>query len=333
VKFSLKVPGLDLYPGRGTHWWRHIQPQELVAIVRRIEELGYDQVNVATHFAMDRESTAEMGARWTHSLSAAGFILGATTRLRVACLVVVPYHQPIELAKALSTLDFLSGGRLTVLALVGYKPWEFELLGVPFGERGPITDEYVEAMQTLWTQERPEFHGRYVSFSDVVFEPKPVQQPLPVWFGGRTKAAMRRIARFGDGWLPYATPRSQFREMVEHIYEQPSFQLRPRRLGLGLELFPTSSPKRMRCSNRSPRSQRSVRHSPRPMRSSVPGGSRTTRPERCRRSATQPSISSGCSGSQRRSCPRHAASKRPPRATIEVNHATTRLRAAERVFV
>lgn len=237
MKFSLKVPGLDLYPGRGTHWWRHIQPQELVAIVRRIEELGYDQVNVATHFAMDRESTVEMGARWTHSLSAAGFILGATTRLRVACLVVVPYHQPIELAKALSTLDFLSGGRLTVLALVGYKPWEFELLGVPFGERGPITDEYVEAMQTLWTQERPEFHGRYVSFSDVVFEPKPVQQPLPVWFGGRTKAAMRRIARFGDGWLPYATPRSQFREMVEHIYEQPSFQLRPRRLGLGLELF------------------------------------------------------------------------------------------------
>jgi hypothetical protein len=76
-----------------------------------------------------------------------------------------------------------------------------------------------------------------VSFSDVVFEPKPVQQPLPVWFGGRTRAAMRRIARFGDGWLPYATPRSQFRAMVEHIYEQPSFQARPRPLELGLELF------------------------------------------------------------------------------------------------
>lgn len=237
MKFSLKVPGLDLYPGRGTHWWRDIRPDEMVSILRRIEELGYDHVNIATHVAMDPASAVEMGARWTHSLSAAGFVLGATTRLRVACLVVVPYHQPIELAKALATLDFLSGGRLIVLALVGYKPWEFELLGVPFGERGAITDEYVEAMRVLWTAERPAFHGTHVSFEEVVFEPRPVQDPLPLWFGGRTRAAMRRIARFGDGWIPYATPRSRFRAMVDHIREQPSFQARPRPLELGLELF------------------------------------------------------------------------------------------------
>jgi len=237
VKFSLKVPGLDLFPGRGQHWWRDIRPEEIVSIVRRVEELGYDHVNVTTHMAMDSDSAVEMGPRWTHSLSAAGFVLGATTRLRVVCLVVVPYQQPIELAKALATLDFLSGGRLTVLALVGYKPWEFELLGVPFAERGAITDEYVDAMRALWTQERPSFHGQRVQFDDVVFEPRPVQDPLPLWFGGRTKAAMRRIARVGDGWIPYATPRSRFREMVEHCYAQPEFQARPRRLELGLELF------------------------------------------------------------------------------------------------
>jgi probable F420-dependent oxidoreductase len=237
MKITTKVPGMTLYPGTGRHWWESVTSEQMVAVARRCEELGFDSIQISYHLAMNRESAPEMGSRWVHSLAAAGFILGATSRIKVVPLVVVPYHQPIELAKALSTLDYLSGGRLTPLLLVGYKRWEFDLVRAPFEARGQVMDEYVEAMQELWCSDRPEYHGEYVDFDDVVFDPKPVQQPLPLWFGGRTKASLRRIARFGDGWVSYATPRAQFAERVQFIRDQPAFQRRPRPLEFWLELF------------------------------------------------------------------------------------------------
>jgi probable F420-dependent oxidoreductase len=237
VKLTTKIPGLCLYPGTGRHWWERITSEQIVAIARRCDELGFDYITVSDHLAMNRESAPEMGPRWVHSIAAAGFLLGATTRITVVPLVVVPYHQPVELAKALSTLDFVSGGRLIPLLLVGYKQWEFDLVRAPFEARGQVMDEYVEAMLELWTADDPAYHGEFVSFDDVVFDPKPLQDPLPLWFGGRTRAALRRIARHGDGWMSYATPRAQFAEMVAYIREQPSFTERPRPLETWLELF------------------------------------------------------------------------------------------------
>jgi probable F420-dependent oxidoreductase len=209
----------------------------MVRIAQRTDELGYDLLEVPTHFVMNHESAQEMGSRWVHSLSAAGFVIGATRTIRVMPLVCVPYHNPIELAKALSTLDYLSGGRLTPLLLLGYKEWEYDLLGVPFAEREAIMNEYIEAMIELWESDDPRFEGKYVSFGDIVFDPKPVQKPLPLWLGGHSKAAMRRIARFGDGWYSSMTSREQFRASVERIYEQPEFQERPRPLDLSLPTF------------------------------------------------------------------------------------------------
>src|SRR3546814_6214987 len=98
-----------------------------------------------------------------------------------------------DLAKAWSTLDWLSGGRATAVVAVGWLKEEFDLLGVPFHERGAMTDEYVQAMLALWTQEKPEFEGKYVSFRDVGYEPKP--QNLPLWFGGDAEAPLKQIGR------------------------------------------------------------------------------------------------------------------------------------------
>ena len=100
-----------------------------------------------------------------------------------------------------------------------------------------LVTKYVEAMRELWTSEDPVYHGEFVEFDDVVFEPKPVQDPLPLWFGGRTRAALRRIARLGDGWISYATPRAQFAELIAYIKEQPEFAARPRPLETWIELF------------------------------------------------------------------------------------------------
>jgi hypothetical protein len=114
--------------------------------------------------------------------------------------------------------------------MVGYMPWESELVGVPFDERGAMMDEHIDAMIELWTADEPRFEGKYVSFKDIVFDPKPVQQPLPLWFGARTKPALRRIARVGDGWAPSGLLHEEIPGWLDYIRSQPSFQARPRPL-------------------------------------------------------------------------------------------------------
>jgi probable F420-dependent oxidoreductase len=236
MKFTMNVPGMSLYPGRARHWWQEISSEEIVRVAQTADALGFDYLTVSEHFVLNRDWSQEMGSRWVHSLSAAGFLLGSTKRIKVLCLLVIPYHQPIELAKALATLDFVSGGRNIPIAMVGYNDWEFEALGVPFDQRGAVTDEYLDAMTVLWADEHPRFHGEHVRFEGIVFDPKPSQE-IPIWVGGRTKATMRRLARVGAGWLSYVTPRSEFPAMVRYAREQPEFAARPRLLELSLPLF------------------------------------------------------------------------------------------------
>jgi len=236
VRFTSHLPGMTLYGG-GDHWWKDVTTDQLVHIAQELDRLDYDYITLTEHLYMHPDLVPQFGPRWTHSLSAAGFVLGATKKIRVVCLVVVPYHGAIELAKALASLDFLSGGRLVCLALTGYQEWEFETLGVPFSDRGRMTDEYVDAMRELWTAERPAFAGRFVSFDDVVFEPKPIQRPLPIWMGGRTHAALRRVARRGDAWISYMTPRAEVPAMLEYLYAQPELAKRTSPLEISLPLY------------------------------------------------------------------------------------------------
>jgi probable F420-dependent oxidoreductase len=134
-----------------------------------------------------------------------GFLAGATQRIRfVTSVMIAPYRNPIITAKMLASLDVLSRGRVIVGLGVGWMKEEFENLRAPaFAERGKVTDEYIHAFRELWTKDNPCFNGKYCSFSDIVFLPKPVQQPtIPIWIGGHSKHAIRRAARLGDGWHP-----------------------------------------------------------------------------------------------------------------------------------
>jgi probable F420-dependent oxidoreductase len=238
MKFRVQMPGMSLYPGTGRHWWEQITPADVRRIAWEIDRLGYDYVSISEHLIMDRASAPELGPRWSHSLTAAGVVIGATERVVVVPLVVVPYHHPVELAKSLSTLDFLSGGRVIPLLLVGYNQLEFQIMNVSYDERGAITDEWIDAMHELWCSDDPVFEGRHVRFHDIVFEPRPVRQPMTLWLGGRTLVAMRRIGRVGDGWVAQSTvPRARLPEFVARIREQPEFRTRPRPLDLSFELF------------------------------------------------------------------------------------------------
>jgi probable F420-dependent oxidoreductase len=118
--------------------------------------------------------------------------------------MVVPHRNPVFTAKALATIDVLSQGRVTVGCGAGWMDEEFRAIGVPpFAERGKVTDEYLHIFKTLWTEDDPRFAGRYAQFQDISFLPKPAQKPHPpLWIGGESPAAFRRVVALGDAWYP-----------------------------------------------------------------------------------------------------------------------------------
>lgn len=198
-------------------------------MVKRAEAMGYDMIAIPEHFVIPTDHVELSGPHYLQSTVAQAYIAGATEKIRLnSCVTVLPLQHPIVLAKALATADWMSSGRMMVTFGVGWLEREFEVLGVPFRERGRIADEYLAAIIELWTSESPCFEGRYVSFQNMAFEPKPVQQPhLPVWVGGDVDAALKRAARFASGWWPFLTPPDKIAERIEFIKSQPTYDGRP----------------------------------------------------------------------------------------------------------
>ena len=239
MKFTVSIPGVILFPPHLHGWEAAATPADILRVAKRADALGFDFISMPDHVVMVKEMAANMGTRWPHPLAAIAFFAGATSRIRITTsVIVVPYHNPIELAQMISTVDFLSGGRLVCGLGVGNMKREFELLNASFDERGPVTDEYIDAMIELWTNDNPRFHGKYVHFENVAFDPKPVQKPYPpIVIGGHSKAAVRRVARVGDGWAPYGVSREQLPAMLEYLYRLPDYQRRQRPLDLHMPLF------------------------------------------------------------------------------------------------
>jgi probable F420-dependent oxidoreductase len=212
MKFRVRMPGNEHIPFANgehlgpDHWAFNLKAPQFQEIAAVIDDLGYDAITVSEHFAMPYFEVPRLGPYWMHALSAMAFIAGATRRMRVdATVLVAPYHHPLNLAKSLSTIDVLSGGRLNVSVGVGHAQQEFKVLGVPFSERGARTDEILEAMKVLWTEEEPVYQGRYYQIEGLAFEPKPLQKPRPpIYVGGNSNAALRRAARH-EGWQPNPT--------------------------------------------------------------------------------------------------------------------------------
>ena len=166
-----------------------------------------------------------MGTYWPSAPTAMSYIAGATTSIHVnSCLIVLPYHNPILLAKTVSTLDVMSGGRVMLTFGVGHAENEFKSLGVPFHRRGRITDEYVEVMVALWTEDAPSYQGEFVQFDGIRFEPKPLQRPHPpIWFGGNSSAALRRVARYGTGWMPWLVTPEELPARLDELEQMPGY--------------------------------------------------------------------------------------------------------------
>jgi len=203
VQFNLELPGMHRIPGIDHPWSDSLRAPDFQRVAQVAEELGFASILSSEHLALPTFEVPRLGDHWPHALTVMAFVAGATRRIRVdAFLLVLPYHHPVALAKAVATMDVLSGGRVNVSIGVGHAEQEFKVLGVPFDQRGRYTDEQLEVIKACWTSDEPVFHGTYFDVEGVTFAPHCVQRPYPpILVGGNSKAALRRAARH-DGWMP-----------------------------------------------------------------------------------------------------------------------------------
>jgi len=186
-----------------------VEPDDVVTTAQAAEAAGFDSLWAGEHVILpDPQAPPSPMAPQDPALDplvALTWAAAHTSTMRLATgIVIVPQRNPVVLAKQIASLDVLSRGRFTFGIGVGYLEPEFRAIGADFANRGAITDEYVDAMEHLWYDENPEYHGRYVEFAGVDAHPRPVQRPIPIVVGGRTPAAYRRAVRRGHGWYGFA---------------------------------------------------------------------------------------------------------------------------------
>jgi probable F420-dependent oxidoreductase len=184
---------------------------------RAADEHHYDSIWITDHIVMPKTTTSrypyspdgrmdlEASQHYLEPLTVMSYLAGVTERPAIgSSVLILPYRNPMLVAKMVATLDTLSRGRVILAVGVGWMEEEFRALNLTtFGDRGAVTDEYIRILRELWTKEWPTWKGRFYSFEEVRFYPKPVQKPHPpIWIGGHTKAAIRRAALLGDGWHP-----------------------------------------------------------------------------------------------------------------------------------
>jgi probable F420-dependent oxidoreductase len=192
---------------------------ELVELAAMAEQQGFDSVWASEHLFHSAYIAERLdNLPYFEPLTILTAVAAVTSKVRLGTSVLVlPWHDPPRLGKTVATLDHLSNGRVSLGIGVAMTEDEFENLGVDFKTRGRRTDDLLGALQALWTQETPEYSGPFYAYSSQKFSPKPKQKPYPpILVGGGSKAALRRTARFGDGWHALRKTPGQIREaMVE----------------------------------------------------------------------------------------------------------------------
>jgi probable F420-dependent oxidoreductase len=147
-----------------------------------------------------------------------GYLAGLTKKIEFATgIIILPQRQTVLVAKQAAALDVLSGGRVRFGIGIGWNPVEYEALGENFKNRGSRSEEQVEVLRRLWSNELVSFEGRWHKITDAGINPLPVQRPIPIWFGGTDERALRRLAKLGDGWFPLMNPDENCRAAIEKV--------------------------------------------------------------------------------------------------------------------
>jgi probable F420-dependent oxidoreductase len=189
------------------------------------EELGYTHILAYDHvLGANPASRPGWSPAYTYKDSfhepfvLFAYLAGLTKKIElVPGVIILPQRQTLLVAKQAAALDVLSSGRLRLGVGIGWNPVEYEALGQDFKNRGRRSEEQIDLMRKLWTNELVTFQGQWHKVTDAGLNPLPIQRPIPVWFGGGADQVLRRVGRLGDGWIPLLGPDEKCRAAIEKI--------------------------------------------------------------------------------------------------------------------
>ncbi len=229
MRLGLVTPVVTRHPANDAPWTEAAGPDDIAAIARAADDLGYHHLTCSEHVAIPTAAVATRGTRYYDPLATLGFVAGITRRIRlVAHVLVLGYHHPLAIAKRWGTLDRLSDGRVVLGVGVGTLREEFDLLGVPFEDRGARYEDALRALRAAFGTPTPSYAGTHYAFDDVVVDPCGVQRDVPIWLGGRTRRSLRRALEFGDGWDPFGLDLDALAAMLAWARERPEWSARTR---------------------------------------------------------------------------------------------------------
>jgi probable F420-dependent oxidoreductase len=226
VRLALVTPVVTMLPGAHAHWEGSGTIEDVAQIAQTADRLDYHHLTCSEHIGVPAAEADRRGSTYWDPLATLGYLAARTDRIRLATnVLVLGYHHPLEIAKRYGTLDAVSGGRLVLGVGVGTLREEFDLLDVPYDDRGRRADDALKALRASLSQREPAYRGEFYDFAGLVIDPCAVQQRVPIWVGGSTRRSLRRAISLADGWCPFAVSPSRASDWLGEADRPQSFEV------------------------------------------------------------------------------------------------------------
>jgi alkanesulfonate monooxygenase SsuD/methylene tetrahydromethanopterin reductase-like flavin-dependent oxidoreductase (luciferase family) len=206
MKFGVLLP----------HFGKEASPSRLIDGSRMCEELGFESVWVRDHLLWHPHGMEKAGLKFVEPLITLAAIAAVTKKMILGTAVLIPVRWPLKLSQDLASLSYMAGGRVIAGIGLGSTPAELTAAGLKGEERVEILRETVEICRHIWKENNASYKGKIFSFDDVTIEPKPVE-PIPFFYGGSTRASIRRVAEYCDGWIAGRVPMATFDDRLKYL--------------------------------------------------------------------------------------------------------------------
>lgn len=216
MRLGIVTPVVNLNPRfEPPEWEVRGTMEDIVAVAVAAEAAGYGWVSCPEHVCIPSASAGQRGGRYWDPLVTLSYVAASTRSIGLLShVLVLGYHHPLQIVKRYGSLDEASGGRIVLGVGVGTLQPEFDLLGVPFEDRGRRADDALRALRAAFGSRTPSYEGSYYRFGDVVVDPCGLDRRVPIWVGGNSRRSLRRAVELGDGWVPFGLGLPQLEELL-----------------------------------------------------------------------------------------------------------------------